>query len=167
MPGQPATPDATTTEGFRLVALMSNSFQLQASDLAAAKAKDPAVRDYALKMIPIHERSTAALTTGSAGGSDPSDAAVVTAAAKGGRAPLDPTFQRLLDALTAAPAGSGLDAASGPVQVECHRVVIAAYETYLRVGTDEAVKKFVTESLPKMKENAVAAARLPGGEAGR
>ena len=40
-------PDPSTTEGFRLTALMSNSFQLQASDLAAAKAKDPATRSYA------------------------------------------------------------------------------------------------------------------------
>ncbi len=167
MPGQPSTPDVTTTEGFRMVALMSNSFQLQASDLAAARAKDPAVRDYAQKMIPIHERSTAALTTGPAGGSDPSDAAVVAAASKGGRAPLDAAFQRMLDALTAEHAGPGFDVAFGRAQVEGHRVVIAAYETYLRVGTNEAVKKFVSESLPKMKENAVVAARLPGGDVGR
>ena len=167
MPGQPSTPDATTTEGFRLIALMRNSFQLQASDLAAGRAKDPSVRDYAQKMIPIHEHSTAALTTGPAGGSDSSDAAIVAAASKGGRAPLDATFQKMLDALTAEPAGLGFDAAFGRAQVEAHRVVIDAYETYLRVGTDGAVKKFVAESLPKMKENAVVAARLPGGEIGR
>ena len=167
MLGRPSVPDTITTEGFRMVALMSNSFQLQASDLAAVRAKDPAVRDYAQKMIPIHERSTAALTTGLAGGSDASDAAVVASASKGGRAPLDATFQRLLDTLTAEPPGPGFDAAFGRAQVEGHRVVIAAYETYLSVGTDEAVKKFVSESLPKMKENAVIAARLPGGVAGR
>ena len=131
---QPPTPDAATTEGFRMIALMSNSFQLQASDRAAARAKDPSVRDYAQKMIPIHERSTAALTTGPAGGSDPSDAAVVAAASKGGRASLDAAFQRMLDALTAEPAGPGFDAAFGRAQVEAHRVVIDAYETYLRVG---------------------------------
>ena len=167
VPEQPATPDATTTEGFRLTALMSNSFQLQASDLAAKRAQDPAVRDYAQKMIPIHERSTVALTNGSAGGSDASDAALVAAAAKGGRAPLDATFQRLLDTLTAAPAGPNFDAAFGRAQVEGHHVVIQAYETYLRVGTNEAIRKFVEASLPKMKENAAVAARLPGGETSR
>lgn len=77
-----------------MIALMSNSFQLQASDLAARRAKDTAVRDYAQKMIPIHERSTAALTTGPAGGSDSSDAAMVAAASKGGRAPSTRPFKR-------------------------------------------------------------------------
>ena len=73
----------------------------------------------------------------------------------------------MLDALTAEPAGPGFDIAFGRAQGEAHRVVINAYETYLRVGTNEAVKKFVSESLPKMNENAVVAARLPGGEVGR
>ena len=91
----------------------------------------------------------------------------MAAAAKGERAPLDATFQRLLDALTAESAGPGFDAAFGRAQVEGHRVVITAYETYLRVGTDEAVEKFVAESLPKMKENAIVATRLPGGGDGR
>ena len=162
--GQVPIPDPSTTEGFRLTALMSNSFQLQASDLAAAKAKDPATRSYAEKMIPIHEKSTAALTTGPAGGSDASDAAIVASAAKGGRAPLDATFQRMLDMLKTASAGSDFDDAFGRAQIEAHVIVIAAYQTYLVAGTDEALKKFISEALPKMKGNGVEATRLPGGD---
>ena len=164
MLSQVPIPDPGTTEGFRLTALMSNSFQLQASDLAAAKAKDPATRSYAEKMIPIHEKSTAALTTGPAGGSDASDAAIVAAAAKGGRAPLDATFQRMLDTLQAAPAGQAFDEAFGRAQIEAHVIVIAAYQTYLVAGTDEALKKFISDALPKMKGNGVEATRLPGGD---
>jgi putative membrane protein len=162
-----ATPDAATTEGFRMIALMSNSFQLQASELAATRAHDPTVRRYAQEMIPIHERSTSKLTTGPAGGSDQSDVAVVTAAAKGVRAPLDASLQGLLDELIAAPPGPAFDTAFGATQVKAHRMVIEAYETYLRTGTNPAVKAFVSESLPMMKDNAVRAAALPGGTPGR
>ena len=62
---------------------------------------------------------------------------------------------------------SGFDTAFGRAQVEGYRAVIAAYETYLLVGTADAVKKFVSKPLPKMKENADVAARLPGGDASR
>jgi putative membrane protein len=166
-PQPAATPDATTTEGFRTIALMSNSFQLQASDLAATRARDPAVQRYAQEMIPIHRRSTSKLTTGPASGSDKSDVAVIRAAVKGLPVPLDASLQGLLDELNAAPAGLAFDTAYGDTQVKAHRIVIEAYETYLRAGTAPAMRAFVAESLPMMKGNAVRAAALPGGTSGR
>ena len=49
-------------------------------------------------------------------------------------------------------------------QIEAHVIVIAAYQTYLIAGTDEAPKKFISDALPKMKGNGVEATRLPDGD---
>lgn len=55
-----------STEGFRMQALMSDSFETQSSRLALQRSRNPQVRRYAQEMIRDHAASTAALTAGGA-----------------------------------------------------------------------------------------------------
>src|SRR3954453_16042146 len=50
-----------TSEGFRAMALQSNSFEIQSSQLARQRSPNPAVRSFAQRMIRDHSMTSQAL----------------------------------------------------------------------------------------------------------
>src|SRR3954470_19417919 len=50
-----------TSEGFRAMALQSDSFEISSSQLALQRSRNPAVRSFARRMIRDHSRTSQAL----------------------------------------------------------------------------------------------------------
>src|SRR3954454_15419223 len=52
-----------TSEGFRVMALQSDSFEIQSSQLARQRSRNPAVRSFAQRMIRDHSMTSQALVS--------------------------------------------------------------------------------------------------------
>ncbi len=132
---------ALSPTDFATRATVSNTFEIQSSQLALQRSKDTAVTGFAHEMIDDHTRAAtdmqAALT---------SDALAAPPGA------LDAAHQKQLDALSKAP-DSGFDAAYIAAQKAAHVEAIGLFRTYSESGQLGALKTFATTTLPVLQRH--------------
>ncbi len=136
-------------QGFATAAANSDMFEIQSSQLAVQKARRPAVRVFAQRMIDAHTATTQQLTA--------------LAAQKGLSLPTapDPAQQRTLSDLQGN--RSSFDAAYVAAQTAGHRATVGAFQTEIGSGTDPDLKAFAQATLPDIQNHLTMAERLRGG----
>src|SRR4051795_4061991 len=133
-----------TSEGFRAMALQSDSFEIQSSQLARQRSRNPAVRSFAQRMIRDHSRTSQALGV-------PAGTAVA----------LDARHASMLNQLASA-SGRTFDALYGQMQVMAHREAVAMFGAYAQGGLDPAMRAFAQQVLPSLQMHLAMAQRLTG-----
>src|SRR3954452_19879674 len=133
-----------TSEGFRAMALQSDSFEIQSSQLALQRSRNPAVRSFARRMIRDHSRTSQALGV-------PAGTAVA----------LDARHATMLNQLAPA-SGPAFDAAYGQMQVMAHQEAVGMFAAYAQSGTDPTMRAFVQQVLASLQMHLAMAQRLMG-----
>src|SRR3954454_20676760 len=119
-----------TSEGFRAMALQSDSFEIQSSQLARQRSRNPAVRSFAQRMIRDHSMTSQALGV-------PPGTAVA----------LDARHATMLNQLAPA-SGPAFDAAYAQMQVMAHQETVGTFAAYAQGGADPAMRAFAQQVLP-------------------
>ena len=139
-----------TPDTYRAIAMISDSFELEAARLAQQRSASPAVRNYANMMIRDHSMKPQALMGG------------VQMAALGGMAPaLDSRHAAMLNQLGAA-SGPQFDRLYGQMMVMSHQEALALHGSYAQAGTDPALRTFAASVTPHIRHHLATARRLPG-----
>src|SRR4051795_3977132 len=133
-----------TSEGFRAMALQSDSFEIQSSQLARQRSRNPAIRSFAQRMIQDHSMTSQALGV-------PVGSAVA----------LDARHASMLNQLASA-SGRTFDALYGQMQVMAHREAVAMFGAYAQGGLDPAMRAFAQQVLPSLQMHLAMAQRLTG-----
>jgi len=125
----------------------SDQFEMQTSQIALQKSRNPAVRAYAQQMIDQHTTSSQQLTQ--------------LAAAKGANLSqsLDPTQERLLAAVQGAGPGS-FDRTYLSGQITGHTATVLTYNDEIKSGQDADVKAYAQQNLPMIQQHLADARRL-------
>jgi putative membrane protein len=145
-----AAPMMLTPDTYRAMAMISDSFEIEAARLAQQRSGNAAVRNYANMMIRDHSMTSQALMGG------------MQMAALGGMAPaLDSRHAAMLNQLGAA-SGPQFDRLYGQMMVMSHREALALHAGYAQTGTDPALRTFAASVAPHIRHHLVTARRLPG-----
>lgn len=136
--GTAATPVATPM--FVATAAMSDKYEIESGRIAAAKATDPAVKQFAQQMVEAHTGTTAALK---AAGTKDSVAVMPPGA-------LDDKHRTLIDALKAADKAS-FDGVYKAQQRQAHTETLALMQSYAASGDKPAIRSFAADTAPKVK----------------
>lgn len=121
---------------FVKVVTSSNAFEIESSKLAEQKAKDADVKEFAAAMIKDHTLAAEELKK---------------AAKLGDEAPkLAPKHAAMLDTLKGA-SEQDFQPLYIEMQTTAHMEAVTLFATYAKGGDDEAVKKFATDTLPKLE----------------
>lgn len=150
--GQPGN---QTGQDFAQAMMMNDKFEIAAGRLAAQRARDPAVRDFARDMIAAHAELSL-------------DLKQVTDRTLVGRTPVpppafDPPHQQLYQALEAAPAVQ-FDRLFIAQQVDAHRQALAYAQGYARDGGVASLRRFAGHAVPIIRDH-LAMLRNFGGSA--
>jgi len=124
-------------QAFADTAAASDAFEIQTSQLAAAKAQSAKVKNFAEAMIKAHTQSTAKLKT----------AAAAASPAITPQPQLSPMQQQTLQALTAQ-SGAAFDTAYKQAQAEAHQMTLDKLKAYSANGAQPSLKAFATEMVP-------------------
>ncbi len=174
-----------TTEGYRQMALISDSFEIQSSSLALERSRNPRVRRYAQMMIQHHSMTTQMLLpaarvgavggTGSGAlvgagvGAASGTAAAASADATGSVSGQAPIVVAQLDARRAAMVaqlqglqGPAFDQVYGQMQFMSHQEALALHASYAQAGTDPNMRAFAQQTVPVIEQHLGMAQRLPG-----
>jgi predicted outer membrane protein len=166
---------------FRQMAMFSDAFEIESSQLALQRSRNPSVRRYAQLMIRDHSATTQAL-----GGPAPMAAApggpvgavvaapfqaagavagAVTGAPTGGGMAggmaLDPRHAQMLNQL-AATSGRSFDATYAQMQVMAHQEAVGMFAAYAQAGDQPALRNFAGQVLPNLQHHLAMAQRLSG-----
>ena len=178
-----------STEGFRMMAMQSDVFEIESSRLALQRSRNPAVQRFAQMMIGDHAatsqalnggRPVAGLPGGTVGGAatgavvgavvgGPVGAVGATAGSAGGGmaaaggVALDARHAAMLNQLASIPPGPRFDATYGAMQVQAHQEAVAMFAAYAQGGSDPAMRTFAQQALPSLQHHLALAQRLPGG----
>src|SRR5215210_7899396 len=133
-----------TSEGFRAMALQSDSFEIQSSQLARQRSRNPAIRSFAQRMIQDHSMTSQALGV-------PVGSAVA----------LDSRHASMLNQLASA-SGRTFDALYVQMQVMAHQEAVGMFAAYAQGGTEPAMRAFAQQVLPSLQMHLTMAQRLSG-----
>lgn len=137
-------PAAVTTVGtpeFVAMATSSNTFEIESSRLALQRARDPAVRRFANRMIRDHSLAGRNMM------------AVVRRAGVPAQGPmLSPRHQQMLASLTTAP---NFDAAYVGAQLAAHQEAVGLFSTYSSNGDNPPLVAFARRTLPTLERHLV------------
>ncbi len=128
---------ASPAQTFVNAAAASDTFEIESSKLAAAKAGSGKVKAFAQNMIKAHTSSTAKLKSAAAQASPP----LVPIAQ------LTAIQQQTLDMLSAK-TGAEFDSAYAKAQVDAHQMTLDALKSYSASGDAAPLKAFATELTP-------------------
>lgn len=142
-------PLSDTDQAFINAAAASDAGEMQSSQLAEAKARNPRIKAFAAKMVADHTESTQKLTT--------------IAQAKGVTVNAAPTemAQKMETKLEAAKPGM-FDREYVTGQVASHRAAASALQSEIDNGQDADLKAFAAATLPIVKQHLAMAERLSG-----
>jgi predicted outer membrane protein len=147
----PAAPAALDPQTYRVMAMISDSFEIQAARLAQQRSTNPRVRAYADAMIRDHSMTSQALMGG------------VQVAALGMMAPtLDARHAAMLNQLASA-SGAQFDRLYGQMMVQSHQEALALHASYSQASTDPALRNFAASVTPHIRHHLGMARGLPGG----
>jgi putative membrane protein len=152
-----AATSVTTATAFVSMASVSDQFEIQTSQLALERARDPQVRRFATRMIRDHQTSSQRLMS------------IASRSSQGAMpAPgLDARHAAMLQTLSSTPEGS-FDAAYVQMQANAHQEAITMFQTYSSQGDDPALRTFARRTLPTLQMHAEMVGSLggAGGTAG-
>ena len=131
---------------FRRMAASTNLFEIQSSQLALQRSRNPAVRAFATRMIADHSRATAAL-------------AQFGAPWEYGGGGLDPRHAAMLNQLSAA-GGRGFDRLYARMQIMAHQESVSLFSTYAQTGEWWELRQFAARTVPAMQMHLGMAARV-------
>ncbi|NDW03320.1 DUF4142 domain-containing protein [Jiella pacifica] len=138
----PAPQNVKTATNFVPMAAVSNSFEVETSNLALIKSQDGNVRNFAQTMVDDH--STAGMKMKQAVQESDTELSVPTG--------LDARHQEMLNQLSAAD-DSQFDAMYMDMQGQAHEEAVALFTAYSENGEDGPVKTFAANTLPTLKEH--------------
>jgi putative membrane protein len=142
-------PMLLTPMGFRQMAMISDSFEIESSRLALQQSRNPRVRAFANRMIQDHTMSSQALMGG------------MQMAAMGGMTPsLDGRHAAMLNQLAGA-SGPQFDSLYAQMQVMAHQEAVGLYSAQAQAGTDPNYRAFAQQTLPTLQHHYAMARRLP------
>jgi putative membrane protein len=146
-----AAPMMLTPDTYRMMAAISDSFEIQSARLAMERSSNPRVRSYANMMVRDHTMTSQALMGG------------VQMAALGMMAPpLDARHAAMLNQL-ASVSGPQFDRLYGQMMVQSHGEALALHSGYAQAGADPALRTFAAQVVPHIRHHLATARRLPGG----
>jgi putative membrane protein len=116
-------------------------FEVESSKIAVTKATNPAVRDFAQKMIDDHSKANEDLKA-----AVPADAQSFIITVEEGK------HNRTLDKLNKEDPNE-FDEEYIEAQVEAHNETVKLFERYAENGDDPALKNFVAQTLPTLKHH--------------
>jgi putative membrane protein len=132
-----ATPAVSEGQSFANVAAASDSFEIEASKLAATKAGSAKVKAFADQMVKAHTDSTAKLKAAAAAASPAITPDPALSAAQ----------QAKLDDLSTK-SGEAFDRAYAQAQVDAHQATLDALKGYSAGGTVPSLKDLATQLTP-------------------
>ena len=140
-----------STADFVKEAASSDMFEIQSSKLAAEKATDDAVKNFANQMVTDHTKTSSELKD--AVGSDPKTPIPTT---------LESSHQSMLDKLQGL---SGADFTKRYIedQVEAHKEAVNLFQRYSKGGDSEKLKSFAAKTLPDLQKHLDMAQSLDKG----
>jgi putative membrane protein len=144
-----AAPPAPPAQEFVDKVAISDMFEVQAGQLALAKAPDADTKPFAEKMVTDHQKTSSELKSLIDGGKV--KAKLPTA--------LDSTHQKMLDDLKAKD-GKAFDQAHDQSQLKGHQDAVALFESYAKGGDDPELKQWAAKTLPHLKEHLSMAQKL-------
>jgi putative membrane protein len=144
-----AAPAAPPAQEFVDKVAISDMFEVQAGQLALAKAPDADTKPFAEKMVTDHQKTPSELKSLIDGGKV--KAKLPTA--------LDSTHQKMLDDLKAKD-GKAFDQAYDQSQLKGHQDAVALFESYAKGGDDPELKQWAAKTLPHLKEHLSMAQKL-------
>ncbi len=147
---------AMTTGQFMTMAMQSDAFEMQSSQLASERAENAAVRNYAQKMLTDHGRTSAAMMQMSGG-----TTASTGQSAHGNMAKLDQKHAGMIRELQGAK-GTAFDKRYVQQQVMAHEQAVAMFTAYSQNGTDQNLRSFASQTLPALQEHLRDAQALMG-----
>jgi len=135
---------------FAMKAGVGGLFEVQSSQLAATRAKDDSVKQFAQQMITDHTRANQELMT--------------LAQQKGITLPqaLDEKHQKQMEKLQSA--SDDFDKAYGQAQARAHNQAVQLFTKASQGAQDPDLKAFAAKTLPKLKEHQQMAKQLPGAD---
>lgn len=148
MPAPTVPSTSVQDQNFAMQAAMSDMFEIQSSQLALQKSRNPAVLRFAQTMIDHHTMTSQKLAT--------------LATQKGATVPmaLDPVQQQRIAALDSS--GRRFDRMYLAAQVTGHREAVQVYQTEIARGTDPEMKMLAQQTLPMIQEHLAMAGRIRG-----
>ena len=146
LPSVPST--SVQDQNFAMQAATSDMFEVQSSQLALQKSRNPAVRRYAQQMIDFHTMSSQKLST--------------LAGQKGASTPgaLDPMQQKTMADLESA--GSSFDRQYLAAQAAGHRDAAQVFRSEIASGTDPDMKALAQQTLPTIEQHLATVRRIRG-----
>ncbi|MCB8838696.1 DUF4142 domain-containing protein [Aurantimonas sp. VKM B-3413] len=139
---KPAPQNVKTAANFVPMAAVSNSFEIESSNLALQKSKSQAVHDFAKTMVNDH--SAAGDKLKAAVKQSKMDVAVPNG--------LDARHKQMLNDLQAAPSDS-FDAKYIQMQSKAHDEAVALFTAYSKNGEKGPIREFATKTLPTLKQH--------------
>jgi putative membrane protein len=132
------------SQDFIQKAHVGNQFEILSSRLALDKSQDSEIREFAQQMIKDHDLADANMK-----------AALMEAkkniAIQEPAKTLDPTHQKILDTLKAAPDGNSFDSRYIEAQVNAHNETLALFRGYNESGDNEDLKNFAATTIPTLE----------------
>lgn len=146
--GAPADMTPSTRDAYAQMAAASDLFEIQSSQLALTRAKNPAVRDFARMMIDHHTNTTNQLMS------------AAQAAGMGMVAPqLMPMQQQMMTRLQAA-SEAQFDRVYMRQQVPAHEMALALHSNYAQNGDTPALKVVAAGAVPIVTQHLTQARTL-------
>lgn len=136
-----------SADGFVAGAMSSNRLEIESSNLALQRSRNPQVRRFAQHMITDHRKAGRNL-----------EATLRRSGMDARPMPMEPRHKQQLDELAAAPRGE-FDSAYLDLQANAHQEAIALFSGYAERGSDQQLSAFARETLPTLKMHAQ---MLPG-----
>ncbi|MTE01287.1 DUF4142 domain-containing protein [Paracoccus sp. YIM 132242] len=120
------------------MAASSNAFEIRSSQMATDKATDPALKDFAARMIADHEKAGADLKA--AAGDIP--------------LPAEPTAEHMaMIGLLENARGAEFDNLYKTMQVRAHAEAVGLFQTFAETGSDPDLQAFAAATLPTLEEH--------------
>lgn len=150
---QPVAPTASVSAAdtqFAVQAAQSDMFEVQTSQMALQKARNPAIRRYAQTMLDHHTGTTRELRD--------------FAGTKGMTLPmaLEPQQQQIMANLDSASPGASFERQYLAGQVAGHEATAGTFRSEIASGTDPDLKSFAQRTLPEIERHLAEARRLQG-----
>lgn len=143
----------TTTKGFVQAAALSDMYEVEAGKIAVERGQTRAVRDFGQKMVDAHTATTdklkSVLSRNNIDITPPSA--------------LDNRRQGMIDDLRGAK-GADFDHRYLVQQVAAHKEARILMRGYAKSGDNDAVKRFASETLPKIEDHLAMAQKLEAGQ---
>ncbi len=140
---------STSAQDFVQKAAISNTFEIQSSQVAVDRARSDGVKNFAQRMIDDHSRALERLQ-------EVAKASNLQAAPS-----MDAEHQKMVDELKAIP-DSNFDNRYISMQTTAHEKAVQLFSDYSQRGTDPQLKAFAAEILPTLQEHLKEVQQLKG-----